>query len=209
MNQTHSKIISYIIAAILIAIGIDMLFDAYRTATKGARQEAVEVIDRSDWITYTNTNYGYEISYPPTVEFVRSSETNLQPAEASRQDQIVFIGDRYAESIYIIVAGANVEYTATSSSDLKGKFSNITMQNEVSSELGELYSLSSDDYHISETVLNGQPAIEVQSPANYTLMSINDSNQVFSVVVGNFSNSTSTPKDRLTREIIETFRVLD
>lgn len=211
MNQTTRKIIGYIVAAILVVIGIDMFFDAYRFATGDTQPEAVEAIDRSDWITYTNTNYGYEISYPSTVEFTKSSETVLAPNEIpGRKDQLVFLGDSFENSVYNISAGAALkDYTATSSELLLKHFKETTMPSQIRGRLGEKYSLSTSDYKFKEILHNDSPTIEVQTPAGYRIEKANSNGDIFIVTASDYSGETTTPKDRLTREIIDTFRVIE
>jgi hypothetical protein len=66
-----------VVAIVLIAIGIDMVRDAYglyQEELVAPSQAAQTLADKSDWITYTNTDYGYQISYPPNLETIGTSE---------------------------------------------------------------------------------------------------------------------------------------
>ena len=211
--QDQTKLLSsYVVLVILVSIGIWMFVGAvqkHHTLNSSNDDELTSVL-KDDWITYTNTDYGYEISFPPAVEFTGSSETTLASQEIpGKKDQLVFIGSRHEDSIYIISAGAALkDYSATNSELLLLNFNEQTIPNQISGRMGREYALSTSDYTIKELMHNDSPAIEVRNPAGFRIETANTQGDIFVVTATEYSGDITTPKARLTREIIDTFRVL-
>lgn len=168
-----------------------------------------------EWVKYANPNYGYEISYPKSDEFITSMRFEHTEAQRNRKDQSFFI---HSKSIYMITAGAPViGYTATNTKQLKDLYVKHTIPRSIddinrSAESEVKPNVVADDFVINEITHNGRPAIEVFGPpdfSGYGIYTFNNSGKIFSVTALYYSGGTTTLKDRNTRAIMETFRVLD
>lgn len=212
-KHTWREYAGVVVAVVLVAVGIDMVRDAYGLYQEDivAPSQSEEMLaDKSDWITYTNTAYGYEISYPPEVEFVKVSDQMTGNVEAITKNQIVFIGDTEGALIFNMSAGApTVEYSATSSHKLKDSFLERGIPALTDGQIGKELSLAREDFRVNEVTHNDRPAIEIISPIGYSLQISSQEGRIFSITARDYQGATSTPKERLTREIMETFTVLD
>lgn len=211
MNDSARKVLGWIVATILIVLGISLCFDAYQAFRDNQipQQESNEAaVD--EWITYTNKNYGYEISYPDNVEFVKSSELGRPAAAPGKENQLVFLFSEDDEHFHRLLAGVIIEYEATNLNELEEKYREFTIPSLMRSKVGFAAKATASDFYISTTTLNGMKTLVVNSPISYDFVNFNKEGQVFNVrAQGDFDGSTSTPKDRLTREIMETFKILD
>jgi len=212
--KTFKDYLGLLVALILVSFAALLLRGAvqqYNTLYPSA--DAVSMIAaKEEWVTYTNTNLGYQISYPPDMTFIRSSELNPLSSPREREDQVVLIGDPEYNRIYNIVAGAVYEYTASSSAELKLKYEEIVVPQIINGSAAKQLglTLTQADFKITEIIFNGRPAIQVIAPYDYWIVMFNSSNEVFNVLASqNYTGATTTPKEQLTREIMETFRVLD
>jgi len=205
--SSPKNFLSYIVAVFLISSGFWMAQDSYE-----AYQEKFGADPSSEeWITYTNTNYGYEISYPESVEFVKLSEINHIKASGGKGDQVVFIGDSTInKSIYTVSAGApEIGYIATNTNQLKDLYIKHTIPEFVNGEIGSRIQITADDFSVNEILFNDRPAVEVISPIGYSIQVFNKNGDVMNVTGSDYTGATTTSKDRNTRAIMETFRVLD
>ncbi len=217
MSIAHPKTItdwlSILVLSILLGFLILMIKDAYNLYEKTFPPADATTLSTSkeEWVTYTNTNHGYQISYPPTVTFLRSSQLTQLPAPAGEEDQVVLIEDEINDQLYKIIAGLVIDFTATSSANLKKKYEEIAIpqliEGRTASRLG--LKLEPSDFKISEINFQNQIAIEVVSPLDYAIILHNKNGEVFNVIAQNYTGATTTPKEQLTREIMETFRVLE
>ena len=211
--KTFKDYLGLLVALILVSFAALLLRGAvqqYNTLYPSA--DAVSMIAaKEEWVTYTNTNHGYQISYPPTVTFLRSSQLTQLPAPAGEEDQVVLIEDEINDQLYKIIAGLVIDFTATSSANLKKKYEEIAIpqliEGRTASRLG--LKLEPSDFKISEINFQNQIAIEVVSPLDYAIILHNKNGEVFNVIAQNYTGATTTPKEQLTREIMETFRVLE
>jgi len=212
-RPTLLKIGGYIALSLLIG-GVIIFMDAWDTAKIERQREAQtevtyrDTVDGVDWYTYTNRIYGYAISYPEGVTFRRSSEMkDLVPqTESIKTDAVIMMTDKKNDTIYTISAGAGPEYVAQNHTELRAYFeSNLlpVIQNGYDGEL------TFDNLIVTDTTYQNRPAIIVQSPIAYRIVTSNSDGMIMTVSGNRYDGSTTTPKHRLTREIMETFRVLD
>jgi hypothetical protein len=209
--KTRKDWFGVLVAGILFGFFILLVQGAYRSYEKTfPPPDATSMIaSKEEWITYTNTNYGYQIVYPPQISFTPSSKLARQPAPKGKEDQIVLLEDLAYERIYTIVAGQVKEYTASSSAELKQKYEEIVVQQSIEWGMMNGFNLTPADFRVKEVTFAGRPAIEVINPLRYSIQSFNTTGVVFDVTARYYTGGTTTPKEQLTREIMETFRVLD
>ncbi len=93
--NTPKDYLKFVLATFIISSVVWLVIDIYNTY----QENYSDFDEKEEWITYTNNNYGYEISYPESVEFVRSSELGHPKAKEGKEDQAVLIGD--SSGIYI------------------------------------------------------------------------------------------------------------
>jgi hypothetical protein len=184
--------------------------DSYQTVQSERKSAAfLAEVAQSDWVTYTNENYGYQIEYPSELEFRASSQLAQNPAEEGRGDQIVLIYDGGNNYVHPIVAGASINSTSSSIEELRQNYVDFTIDDLIESRAGQRQNLKRDEVLIKDIYHNGNQALEITSPVGYELRMFNETNgQVFSVHSALYTGATTTPKDQLTRRIIDSFVVL-
>jgi len=69
--------------------------------------------------------------------------------------------------------------------------------------------LTVEDFVITETTYDGYPAIQVIDPLGYRIWMHNDKGTIMGIVALRYNGATTTEKDRNTKKIMETFKVLD
>ena len=212
--KTRKDWFGVLVAGVLFGFFILLVQGAYRSYEKTFPPPDATTLSasREEWITYTNTNYGYQISYPPEMEFVRSSELAQIPAPKGEEDQIVLLADPTHDRIHNIVAGFSIEFTASSTAEMRKKYEEIVIPKLITGKTATRLglTLTPADFKITEITFNGRPAIEVVSQLDYKIVILNTKGNVLNVLAGQgYTGATTTPKEQLTREIMETFRVLD
>ncbi len=107
-------------------------------------------------------------------------------------------------------AGANIDYIANNIDELREGYEKVAIPQLINGQAKEGLNLKESDFTINEIVFNGRPAIEVLSPLSYRVLMFDSKGNVFHIGVANgYTGATTTSKDRNTRAIMETFRVLD
>jgi hypothetical protein len=214
-RPTLLKIGGYITLSLLIGEVI-IFMDAWDTAKTERQREAQtdvtyrDTVDGVDWYTYTNRIYGYAISYPGNVTLLRSSELNtFDSVPGHENDVIVSLKDAKNDSIYTIGIGVNLNVTANNIEELRTFYNDMAIPQMITDNLAIGRELQVSDFIVRETVLNSRPVLEVIHPYRYSVTSYNESGIVFILSGSGYTGATTTPKEQLTREIMETFRVLD
>jgi hypothetical protein len=212
--KTRKDWFGVLVAGLLFGFFILLVQGAYRSYENTfPPPDATSIIAaKEDWITYTNTNHGYQISYPPELKFTRSSELAARPAPEGEEDQLVLIADPVDNRIHNIVAGSSIEFTASSTAEMRKKYEEIVIPKLITGKTatGLGLTLTPADFKITEIIFNGRPAIEAVSQLGYKIVTLNTKGEVFIVLASqNYTGGTTTPKEQLTREIMETFRVLE
>lgn len=211
--KTLKDYLGLLVALILVSFAALLLRGAVQQYnTLYPQADAVSMIAaKEEWITYTNINYGYQISYPPELKFTRSSELAARPAPAGKEDQLILIKDLQNERLYTIAAGSFEEFTAISSAEMKRKYEEIVVPQLINGSAAKQsgLTLTPADFKITEITFAGRPAIEVVSPLGFTIEVLNSNGNTFDITARDYTGATTTTKEQLTREIMETFRVLD
>ena len=212
-RPTLLKIGGYIALSLLIG-GVIIFMDAWDTAKIERQREAQtevtyrDTVDGVDWYTYTNRIYGYEISYPEGVDLQRTSETTtlLEQTKAAQQDVLVFLTEKENDSIFTISAGTMPNFSSTNHKELRYFFDENLLP--IIAERSPT-PITDENLIISDTTFQNRPSITVQSPLGYRLVTSNTEGMIMTVSGNRYTGATTTPKEQLTREIMETFRVLD
>lgn len=123
------------------------------TTTPTATTTATKTAATSDWLTYTNSTYGYSIQYPPTLSYTESDGTkNMYFQTAAEKAALAECSKREAtecspgNQIHI-----SVDQTAGTTNDETGK----TLEEIVNMRKSQLLSEI-----VEKTTLGGQPAWE-------------------------------------------------
>ena len=173
--------------------------------------ELTETIDGVDWYTYTNNSYGYQISYPENVLFERSSEMEglLEQTEAAKKDAMIFIKDAPNEFMHTTSAVVSPDFKAFNIDELRTFYTEESIKEHMKNNKRLNRNLKPEDFTITETTYDGRQAIEVIHPIGYTIMTYNDKGTFMGVSALKYDGATTTEKDRNTKKIMETFKVLD
>jgi len=216
---TFLKYIVFSIVIILGTITFNIFSDVYNAIqdeklTKELKTvntvEYRDTVDGVDWYIYRNGYYGYEISYPEGVELTRSSTDDAYSnIPDNKKDPLVVlnIDDKY--QAHTIGAGANTNFTANSQDELYKFYDLIGINDLIKHARLTNHKLTRDDFVIKKITFQGREAVAITSPVAYRITTFNSEGKIFFVNALKYNGSLETEKDRNTRAIMETFRVLD
>ena len=193
---------AYIVIQAVTDVRSDMAREAHTDITYR------DTVDGVDWYTYTNEIYGYAISFPKYVLLERSSEMSplVPQTKAAQQDSLIFLSEKDDDRIFTISAGAAPDFEAQTHDDLNSFFeTNLLPRVREESDID----ITADNLQIVRMSYQGLPAIEIKSPIGYRIITSNSDGMIMTVSGNRYTGATTTPKERLTREIMETFRVLE
>ena len=172
--------------------------------------EYTGTVDDTDWYTFTNAIYGYKISYPEEVKLSRSSivDINLNLPNQEK-DIVVILKAQNQYQSHTISAGTNTNFTAKTQDELYKFYDLIGINDLIKHGRLTNHKLTRDDYTMKKITFQGREAVAITSPVAYRVIMFNSNGEVFFVDALRYNNSLETEKDRNTRAIMETFRVLD
>ena len=162
------------------------------------------------WSTYTNSHYGYSISYPGFVKVNLSSKINDNPTDIQKTDNFVVLLDKDNDldemsTITIIIYTENVSKNIK---DLRLLFEKDLIPRLIEEDP----TLSYADFKFDEVNFNEYPSLKISYPGEQIIELLNNDNQIIVISILNSidpNTERSSKNKRLnTDKILATFKLL-
>lgn len=178
-----------------------------QNAQSEQKNDETQEIDMSDWKTYINDGWGYSIKYPPNLFIKPNAQGDKFPGDESMPydgGQTLIISDKEKMGIQDVMPDERIHIRIITSK--------MKVNQSLVSYLKELYSIKditgNDNIKISEILLNGVNAYEIQfkSKQPYISIFLNKNDWAYQLHGINFiDENVDSYNFKLMKKIISTF----
>ena len=164
--------------------------------------------DGINWNTYLNSRYLFEISYPETVLVFGRPDNLTEEGQimVTNTDDRISLGSA-SDLVHRIVVGVFNTNADNTLEIARSQYINFAIPAQIEQMKQQGIDLDVSDFVIQEIEFKGKQSLEIKSPLVYEILTVNSAGNVVGIRAREYDGGETTEKDRLTKEIINTFAI--